>query len=243
MQSPIEPWDALLRPHDFPDIPIIEDNTVIALNAPYRAEDAAMTPVRIKAQFAQTPARYIETIHLYVDHNPEPRAGIFRFTPTSGRADLALRLRIDRYTHVRAIAVLNTGEHHMASAFVKAQGGCAIPVAIDYNKAMAGLGQMQLHARGAGAEDDIATQLRVRHPNFTGMQMDFRIYAVRPAHYVKTIRVSLNGTPVMSAETGISISEDPSFRFFFRPGGAQALRAEVVDSKGLSWRETFKIPG
>ena len=244
-QSNADIWATLLKPHHFPDAEIIEDASVIELSTPYRSEDAAFTPVRIKAKMAQTPERYIETIHLFVDANPEPKVGTFTFTPAAGSADLALRIRIDRYTDVRAVAVLNTGEHHMATSYVKAQGGCAIPVAIDYKEAMSGLGKVQLRTLAADGEADgdngIATQLRVRHPNFTGMQMDYKIYAVRPAHYVNSIRVLLNGEPVMSAETGISVSEDPSFRFFLGPQASGELSAEITDTKGNSWSEKLTL--
>jgi sulfur-oxidizing protein SoxY len=153
-----------------------------------------------------------------------------------------LRIRIDKYTDVRAVAVLNTGEHYMAKSYVKAQGGCAIPVAIDYKQAMSGLGKVQLRTLdGDDADGGIATQLRVRHPNFTGMQMDYKIYAVRPAHYVNSIRVLLNGEPVMTAETGISISEDPSFRFFLAPQASGELSAEITDTKGNSWTEKLTL--
>ncbi|MGR8918399.1 MAG: quinoprotein dehydrogenase-associated SoxYZ-like carrier, partial [Gammaproteobacteria bacterium] len=190
----------------------------------------------------QTPERYIKTIHLFVDANPEPKVGTFEFSPASGSADLALRIRVDRYTDVRAVAVLNTGEHHMVTRFVKAQGGCAIPLAIDYQQAMRGLGKIQLRTVGADdAADGVATQLRVRHPNFTGMQMDYKIYAVRPAHYVRSIRVLLNGEAIMTAETGISISEDPSFRFFLKPAAKGELVAEISDSKGNSWTESLTL--
>ncbi|MCP5198783.1 MAG: quinoprotein dehydrogenase-associated SoxYZ-like carrier [Gammaproteobacteria bacterium] len=242
-QSAVDVWETLLRPHHFPDTEIIEDSTVIELSTPYRSEDAAFTPLRITAKIPQTPARYIESIHLFVDHNPEPEVGTFHFTPAAGRADLALRIRIDRYTDVRAIAVLNNGEHHMVKSFVKAQGGCAIPVAIDYKQAMAGLGKIQLHTLTDKVEDGagLPTQLRIRHPNFTGMQMDYKIYAVRPAHYVNSIRVLLNGEAIMTAETGISISEDPSFRFFVNPDAKGTLTAEITDTKGNSWEESLTL--
>lgn len=241
-QSAVDVWETLLRPHHFPDVEIIEDKTVIELSTPYRSEDAAVTPVRIKALFPQEQARYIEQIHLFVDANPEPKVGTFTFTPAAGSADLALRIRIDKYTDVRAVAVLNTGEHHMVKSFVKAQGGCAIPIAIDYKKAMAGVGKIQLRTlEEADAAAGIPTQLRVRHPNFTGMQMDYKIYAVRPAHYVNKIRVLLNGEPIMTAETGISVSEDPSFRFFLQPTAAGELSAEIMDSKGNSWTQALTL--
>ena len=85
-QSGVDVWNTLLRPHHFPDVDIVEDNTVIEMTAPYRSEDAAVTPIRIKALIPQTNERYIRRIHLFVDANPEPRVGTFTFTPASGRA-------------------------------------------------------------------------------------------------------------------------------------------------------------
>lgn len=240
-QSGVDQWNSLLKPHYFKDVVLVEDKSVFDLVTPYRAEDAAVTPVRIKAAIAQTPERYIDTIYLFVDQNPEPLVGRFRFTPTAGRADLALRVRIDRYTNVRAIAVLNTGEHHMVTTFVKAQGGCAAPLATDYTAAMKRAGEMQLRTLGAPVDGGIATQLMIRHPNVTGMQMDYKIYAVRPAHYVKQLRIAVDGEEILHAETGISVSEDPSFRFFVRPRDGGTLTAEVTDSKGRQWTQTLEL--
>jgi sulfur-oxidizing protein SoxY len=130
----------------------------------------------------------------------------------------------------------------MVKNFVKAQGGCAIPLTIDYKAAMATIGKVQM--RLLEPEDPQAskvTQSRVRHPNLTGMQMDYKIYAVRPAHYVKTVKVSLDGKPLMSAETGISVSEDPSFRFFLQANAVGKLTAEITDSKGSTWTETIAV--
>ena len=132
----------------------------------------------------------------------------------------------------------------MVKNFVKAQGGCAIPLTIDYKAAMATIGKVQM--RLLEPEDPQAskvTQSRVRHPNLTGMQMDYKIYAVRPAHYVKTVKVSLDGKPLMSAETGISVSEDPSFRFFFKPQTGGTLSAEMTDSKGRNVTRSFDVEG
>ncbi len=240
-QSPLDVWTTLLKPHHFPNVDIREDQSIIQLVTPYRAEDAAVMPLRVKALIPQTPARFIETVYLFVDKNPEPLVGKFSFTPRLPRADLALRVRVDRYTDVRAIAVLNNGEHHMVKNFVKAAGGCTAPVATDYKEALTNMGEMNLRMLPSKDEQDWVAQLRVRHPNTTGMQMDYKIYAVRPAHYVKSLRVLLNGEAVMTAETGISISEDPSFRFFLPAGIHGKLTAQVTDSQGKHWDQTLDL--
>lgn len=241
-QSPVDVWATFLKPKYFPDQTLLEDDTVIELKTPYRAEDAAFTPVSITAKFPQTSARYIEKIYLIVDNNPEPLAGLFSLTPAMGRADLALRVRIDNYTNVRAIAVLNNGELHMASNFVKAQGGCSAPLAADFKQAMAHIGEMKFRTIGEKNPDDtIVGQFMMSHPNVTGMQKDQKTQLFRPAHYVKSVKLFFNGTEIMKAETGISVSEDPSFRFFFKPTGDGELKAEVIDSKGMTWTHSFPV--
>lgn len=241
-QSPVDVWQTFLKPRYFPTQEIAEDKAVIDLATPYRAEDAAFTPVTVKAQIPQTPERYIQTIYVIVDKNPEPLAGVFHLTPQTGRADLALRVRIDNYTNVRAIAVLNDGSHHMVTNFVKAQGGCSAPLGSDFAAAMERIGEMKFRTLGErNADDTIVGQLMLSHPNVTGMQKDQRTQLIRPAHYVKTVKLYFNGDLIMTAETGISISEDPSFRFFFKPVTGGELRAEVIDSKGMEWSHAFEV--
>ena len=241
-QSEISVWDTLLKPKYFPDAELIENGGVIELKTPYRAEDASVTPVSITAAFPQTDERWIETIYMFVDKNPQPLVGIFRLTPDMGRADLAMRIRIDQYTNVRAIAVLNNGEHHLVTNFVKASGGCSAPLGADFARAMETIGDMKFRMLGDRNEDDtMVGQFMLSHPNVTGMQKDQKTQLIRPAHYVETVKIFYNDKLVMTAETGFSISADPSFRFFFRPQGGGELRAEVSDSKGNAWEKKFTV--
>jgi len=243
-QTAVDIWASLLKPKYFGDTPLTEGRAVIDMKTPYRSEDAAFTPVSISAGIAQSEARYIKDIYVFVENNPQPLAGIFHLTPASGRADLALRVRVDQYTNIRVVAVLNTGEHHLVTNFVKAQGGCSAPAAGDFDKAMAHIGEMRFRAVSDDHHADLMIgQFLLSHPNVTGMQKDQKTQLIRPEHYVKTIRLYEGDTLLMTAETGFSVSEDPSFRFFFRPAGGSEIRAEVEDSKGMQWRETFKIKG
>lgn len=241
-QSEIDVWETLLRPNYFGDAELLEDQSVLELKTPYRAEDAAFTPVSITAKFPQTEERFIKTIYLFVEKNPQPLAGIFHLTPDMGRADLAMRVRVDQYTNVRAVAVLNSGEHHLVTNFVKAQGGCSAPLASDFAMAMDRIGSMRFRTVGEPTDDNLRIgQFMLSHPNVTGMQKDQKTQLIRPAHYVKTIKLYQGDRLLMTAETGFSVSEDPTFRFFFKPNGAGELRAEVVDSKGLEWEERFDL--
>lgn len=241
-QSEVDVWDAFLKPKYFDAVELIENDSIFTLDTPYRAEDAALTPVSIKARIPQTEQRYIKTIWLIVDKNPEPLVGVFQLTPQMGQANLAMRVRIDAYTNIRAVAALNTGEHYMVANFVKAQGGCSAPLGSDLKEAMDRLGQMKFRTVGAEKPDaTLVGQFIVSHPNITGMQLDQKTRLILPEHYVKKVTLTYNDRLIMQAETGISVSEDPSFRFFFKPESGGKLKAAVEDSKGMHFEHEFDV--
>jgi sulfur-oxidizing protein SoxY len=216
---------------------------VITLDAPVRAEDAAIVPISIKTRFAQTPARYIDKVYLIIDNNPSPISAIFTFTPQSGRADIETRVRVDEYTHVRAIAETNDGQLHMATRFVKASGGCSAPPGKDAQAAMATLGRMKFRVEGDSAGKQagpVLVQLMISHPNDSGLAMDQVSRLYTPAHFVRQVNITYAGQPVMSAEVDFSISENPNFRFYFLPRGDGELKADVVDSKDLRFESALK---
>lgn len=226
-------WNNTLKPKYFPGKTIEESNAVIELTAPYRAEDPSLVPLQIAAKIPQTAERYIKTVTLIIDANPAPVAGVFHFTPDSGKADLATRLRINAYSPIRAIAETNDGKLSMHKVFVKASGGCSAPIGADLEAIMARLGKMKFRLDGEAVKDKpTLAQLLISHPNITGMQMDQISRMVQPAHFVDRIKITFNGKPVLSAETDISISADPNFRFYFVPHESGELKAEIHDIKG-----------
>ena len=235
-------WTGGLRQALFGDRPIVQSDDLIELDVPRRAKDAAIVPVSISAKIPQTDQRYIKTIYFVIDKNPGPLTGKFQFTPKSGRADLAFRVRVDSYTPVRAIAETNDGQLYMSRRFVKASGGCSAPASSDLDAAMARLGKIKLKTHGALQLDEpTAAQVMISHPNLNGLQMDqvTRLYA--PAHFVRHIKVSFAGEEVFSAETGFGISENPSFRFYFVPRTEGELTAEVVDTKQLEFAQSLRV--
>ena len=216
---------------------------VIGLEAPKRAEDAAIVPIVIRARFEQKPERFIRKVYLVIDDNPSPIAAIFSYTLDSGRADIETRVRIDEYTHVRAIAETNDGELFMATRYVKASGGCSAPPGKDAVAALASIGQMRLRVQpDATPLRPTLVQLMVSHPNDSGMVMDQATRQYTPPHFVRKIDVTYNGRLVLSADIDFAISENPNLRFYFVPqeGGGE-LHADVVDTKDLHFERSFSL--
>ena len=238
-------WNTVLRPQYFKDRVVSKDQAIVELRVPVRAEDSGVVPVSINAKIPQTPTRYVKTLYVFIDRNPKPLAGVFHLTPDLGRADLAMRLRINEFTFVRVVAELNTGELHMDEGYTRASGGCPEPPPfLKLQEARANIGKMKFRAsHDASTQDsDVALgQLIISHPNITGLQLDQRTRAFLPADYVTKVELSFNGTPIMTAETDISISEDPSFRFFFKPKGGGTLEAKMTDSNGREVTRSFPV--
>lgn len=242
-------WTGGLRNAYFQDREILTDD-LITLEAPRRAENAALVPVSIKANIPQTEARHIRTIWLFVDRNPGPLVGKFHFNPASGRADLGLRVRVDAYSPVRAIAETNDGELHMSRRFVKASGGCSAPASSDPEEAMKQLGKMKLlvrperdDVRASAVSQDRPTiaQLMIRHPNRSGLQKDQVTHLYAPPDFVEHVRVTFEGEEIFRAETSFAVSENPSFRFYFAPQHEGEVTTEVVDTEGRQFSETYRV--
>ena len=215
---------------------------VVSLEAPNRAEDAAVVPILIHAAQPQQPQRWIRRIYLVIDKNPSPLGAVFTLTPDSGRADIETRIRIEDYTWVRAIAEMQDGKLYMTMKYVKAAGGCSAPAGKDLEAAMARLGRMKIRTEGGVQLDQPnLVELMISHPNVSGLTMDqvTRLYA--PPRFVRTVQVSYAGKPVMSADIDFTISENPNFRFYFVPHADGDLKAEVVDSSNATFETSFAI--
>jgi sulfur-oxidizing protein SoxY len=235
-------WQKLKRSL-FENRPVASDaRSIVELVTPIRAEDAAVVPVAIRTRLTQRPERYVRRIYLIVDKNPSPLAAMFELTPESGRADLETRIRIEEYTHVRAVAELSDGTLFADTRFVKASGGCSAPAGKDPAAAAARVGRMRLAVDGNVSYNQPAlAQLMISHPNDSGLVMDQLTRHYTPAYFVRSIRVTYAGRPILTAEVDFSISENPNFRFYFVPVGDGELKAEAVDTKELRFETTLAV--
>lgn len=232
-----DPWP-MLAEQIFPGRKLLDGAGVIAVDAPYRAEDAAVVPITLHALPADGAARAVRKITLVIDANPSPLAAVFTLGADGHVDTIATRVRVEDYTNMRAIAELADGSLYMTKRFVKAAGGCSAP-ALTMTADNVPLGTMHLRLFPAGTGKEPEAQLMIRHPNYSGMQMNQLTRLYIPAKFVQTLRVWQGEQLLLTAETGISISENPSFRFDYQPNGAKSFRVEAVDSTGNKFQESF----
>ncbi|WP_157270292.1 quinoprotein dehydrogenase-associated SoxYZ-like carrier [Azohydromonas aeria] len=224
--------------------PIAEDESLLTLQAPARAEDAAVVPLAIRAGFAQGEGGLsVRRLVLVIDNNPSPLAAMVEYGPASGRADLETRVRIDEYGFVRAVAELSDGRLVMSKRFVKASGGCSAPPGKDAEAARATLGRMRLAVQeDAAAGQPVRAQLMVSHPNDSGLVMDQATRLYTKAQFVRRIELAYAGRPLLAATVDFSISENPHLRFWLKaePRGGE-LVARVDDTEGRHFEQRLQL--
>lgn len=238
-------WEENLRPGLFQERKIIEGaaQDMLELKAPYAAEDASVVPISIRTKVPQTAERFVAKIHVYVDKNPMPLVGLFELTPHSGRADLAMRIRVDSFSYVRVIAEMNTGELYMTKSFIRAKGACSAPPPAGMEDSKRLLGKMKMNLIGdlVFGEPNLM-QLKVRHPNITGMApLRIGSRVIPPAHFVNKLEVDYNGQMIMKATLTFSVSMDPAFRFFFVPEKEGVMTVKGTDTKKNEFSSTHEI--
>jgi sulfur-oxidizing protein SoxY len=226
-------WPTLQKDIFGASVPI-ENASVVTLEAPGRADDAALVPltVRIPADAAQR----VKKLTLIVDKNPAPVVAEFAYGPAAGQGErvLSMRVRVDMYSNVRAVVETDDGVLHMATKFVKAAGGCSAPALKDTDAALADAGRMivkTLETADAKAGQRQG-QLMIKHPQYSGLQLNQATGFYIPAHFVREIDVKRGEDLIFKMTGGISISEDPNFRFTYAAGGDETLEVTATDTEG-----------
>src|SRR5712671_4117197 len=224
---------------------VVEDaGDRVAIEAPERAEDAAIVPVAIRV--AETLGPEIRGLYLVIDNNPSPLAAHFVLGPLADTKEITTRVRIDDYTYLHAVAETKDGRLYATAQFIKAGAGCSAPAGKDQALALERLGKMKLNlVDRPRPEEPIRGKLLISHPNSSGLQMDQVTRNYIPADFMQTLDVTYNGQPVFRLESDIAISEDPTFNFSFRvsdPLAPGVIKAEILDSSQRHFSQSWPVP-
>lgn len=242
--DPYDPWPGLVQ-DIFKNRSIHDGSSVIAIEMPSRAEDAAIVPVTLRSRLSPDDSRRMLAITLVIDQNPAPMAARFELGPDANVTEISTRVRVNNYTDVHAVAELSDGQLYVAKTYVKASGGCSAPAVKNADEAKARLGQMryrQFARPGQGPAGGVReAQIMIGHPNNSGLQMDQVTQLYVPAFFINELRLWQDDSPVLTVEGGISLSEDPNIRFTYASSGAKRFRAEAKDTEGHIFRNEWKI--
>ena len=242
--EPYDTWPGLVQ-DIFKNRPMQDGSGVIAIEMPYRAEDAAIVPVTLRSKLSPDDNRRMLSITLVIDQNPAPMAARFELGPDANVTEISTRVRVNNYTDVHVVAELSDGQLYVAKTYVKASGGCSAPAAKNADEAKARLGKMryrQFARPDQGPTSGVReAQIMIGHPNNSGLQMNQVTQLYIPAFFINELRLSQDDRLLLAMEGGISLSEDPNIRFTYTSRGAKLFRAEAKDTDGHVFRNEWKV--
>lgn len=235
-----DPWPGIRR-ELFADKPIVEGGVAVRLFGPKRADDAAIVPLTI--YLSAEMAAKADTVTLVIDRNPAPVSAVFAFGPVYrdggdvGDRTIEMRVRMDSFSNVRAILKTTDGALYSDARFIAAAGGCSASSLKDPDEALRDLGRSKLRVVEEKTRAPLwrEIQLQIKHPNFTGLQIDPVSHGYTPARFVNRIDIAAKGRPIVSVEGGIGISEDPNFRFTLAATGVEAVTFAATDTEGAKF--------
>lgn len=217
-------------------IEVVQSN--VRLYAPELAADASVVPVSIK--LAPQIIQDVSKLFLIIDRNPDPYAmeikfsPLFRATGSAHERNINTRVRVNNFSTVRAIIETMDGTLYMDQGFVAGSGGCSLPPASNQSEALKKKGMIKTRIL---PEPNISLHwkeaiVRIRHPNYTGMQPSVEEEeGFIPANYINQVEVLYGDEVLMTINAGITLSENPSFRFNFSHEYEKTLHVIAVDSE------------
>ena len=93
-------------------------NGKVKLDIPPLVENGNTVPMTVSVASPMTAEDHVKSIHVFNEKNPQPNIGNFHLGPSSGRAQIATRIRLADSQKVVAIARLSDDSFWSASADV-----------------------------------------------------------------------------------------------------------------------------
>ena len=222
----------------FGDRQIAATDSLVKVDAPVRAMDAALVPITLTMPEKDR----IAGVHLVIDDNPSPYAAHIAFGPGADAGEIKLRVRVNNYTNIHAVVETKDGQLFETTKFVKASGGCSAPMGMSDEEAMKGMGDMKLKFAEAQPGRPVEATLMIRHPNFSGMQMNQITRDYTPARYINKVAITRGDQIILTLDGDISIASNPVINFGLQPEGRGPIKVVATDNQNGRWEHSFAAP-
>ena len=214
----------------FGEAPVVFDERV-KVSVPRVVENQAQVPVTADARALKD----VRKLVVFADLNPIQHVA----TLALAKADpfIALRMKVEQATPVRAAALTGDGVWHVGSVFLDAAGGgCSAPAMArqdaDWSETV-GHAQGRLYRELDGT---VRARFRVRHPMDTGLARDNT-----PSYFIEKLDFRTDaGEPLATLELREPVSEDPTLTVLVRlPLQDPGLTIFGRDNQGETYRSVI----
>ena len=204
----------------------------VKLAMPMIAENQRVFPIAVDARAVSDVTRIL----LFADLNPIPVAIDYR--PVAAAPCIAVRIKLDQRTPVRAAVQRAGNEWLVAGNWIDAAGGgcSAPPVSRVRGDWAEHLGEFR-GAAWAGEGEHARLRLLFRHPMDTGLVENI------PAYHLETLSLRdgegrLLGAMALQA----SVSEDPALTLMPRAAPGSSIRVDARDTNGRTYAAALTVP-
>ncbi len=216
----------------FGSAPVVFDDR-IKVSVPSIVENQAQVPVTADARGLGD----VKKLVVFADLNPIQH--VVTIEPIKAAAYIALLMKVEQATPVRAAALLGDGTWHVGSVYLDAAGGgCSAPAMArkdaDWSDTVG-------HAQGRlwrEVDGSARVRFRVRHPMDTGLARDNT-----PAYFIEKLDMrGSDGQSLARLEIREPVSEDPTFTMIVRlPAADTALTIDGRDNNGTQFRSVIPV--
>lgn len=89
------------------------------------AENGGAVPLNVHVDSPMIEGDHVKVLHILADDNPLPEVASYYLSPLNGRAEVSLRIRLNKTQKVVALAEMSNGDFHIARKEIKVTiGGC-----------------------------------------------------------------------------------------------------------------------
>ena len=212
----------------------IEGKLVIDL--PEIAENGNTVPFTISVDSPMSEADNVKVIHVLATANPQPGVAVFRFSPLSGKATVASRMRLARTQDVIGIAELSDGRFLISQA--QRQGDDRRVRRLGGSTGMA-KARIKL-PDSAKVGDVIEVKTLISHVMETGQRKDADGKTI-PRSIINSFKATFAGADVFTAELHPGMSANPYLSFFMKVPGPGEFEFTWIDDAGVKVVEKMKL--
>ena len=193
----------------------------LILEMPLVSEDGSAVPITVKLDHPMTDDRYITSIRILAQGNPNAEVVDFYLTPALGRAEVSSRIRVNESQRIWAVATNNQGEAWISYHDIRVTVGGCLMTAEDNSSVALSQPRIALpRSFSAGQPAEIRTL--VTHPMETGLR-EGPDGSVLPKRLVERFVVTLDNETALEVHLHTAVSANPYLRFFLAPqSSAQA---------------------
>jgi thiosulfate oxidation carrier complex protein SoxZ len=214
---------------------------LVRVELPRHSDAGTSVPMTLSVDGPLSEVSYPEAVHVYGTNNPRPRIMTAYFSPLSGEASVATRIRLDGAQDVVALLKMNDGSFHKGSAPVSVTFGACASVGSGPEMPDDYVPTIRIAMPDKATSGEIVTvRTLISHPMESGLRLDANNSFV-PLRIIERFTCRMNGIEALRIRLEPAIATNPFFEFKLLVKESAAIEFEWLDTNGQIYGQSRHI--